>query len=99
MTSRKVAAAISVKRYGPESWAQILDPLLNLPFEFVLTQSFVFGSQQEMLARIQRLQRIMVQVEHLAPTEIGEIDDGLDDFHFRQNRFWRSPPDNPPYRK
>jgi type IV secretion system protein VirB4 len=73
------AAIVSIKEYGPETRAGLLDGLLNLPFEFVLTQSFVFSHRQSALQTLQLQQRRMEQVEDLSHSQIDEIDDALDD--------------------
>ncbi len=75
----KLAALVSIKEYGPETHAGLLDRFLQIPRELVITQSFVFEDRQAALARMQMQQRRMVQTEDLAASQVGEIDQALDD--------------------
>jgi len=73
------AATVSIKEYGAETSAGILDGFFHLPFEFVITQSFVFSHRQEALARMQTQQRRMEQAKDLSVSQREEIDEALDD--------------------
>lgn len=75
----RFAAAISIKEYGAETSAGILDGFFHLPFEFVISQSFVFSHRQEALTRMQRQQRRMEQAKDLSVSQREEIDEALDD--------------------
>src|SRR5437660_731102 len=48
--STRLGAMLSIKEYGPETAAGMLDSFLTLPFEFVLTQSFAFSNRSEALS-------------------------------------------------
>ena len=74
----KYAAALSIKEYGAETWPGMLDGFYQLPFEFILSQSFVFRSRQEALSRMQLQQRRLLQSEDLSTTQTDEIDEALD---------------------
>jgi type IV secretion system protein VirB4 len=75
----KVAAMVSIKEYGPETYAGVLDRFLQIPREMVITQSFVFEDRQAALGRMQMQQRRMVQTEDVAASQVGEIEQALDD--------------------
>ena len=51
----------------------------KFPGELVITQSFVFEDRQAALSRMQMQQRRMVQTEDVAASQVGEIDQALDD--------------------
>ena len=70
---------VSIKEYGPETAAGMLDGFFHLPFEFVLTQSFIFVHRQDALSRMQLQQRRMEQAGDLAVSQTEEIDQALDD--------------------
>jgi len=53
----KFAAMISVKDYSPETTAGMLDGLLTLPFECVLTQSFAFEGRQKAVDKLETTRR------------------------------------------
>jgi len=48
---------ISEKDYAPETMAGMLDNLLSLPFEYVLTQSFIFEGRQKSVDRLDATRR------------------------------------------
>ncbi len=75
----KLAAILSVKEYSDETHTGILDSFLEIPAEFILTQSFLFTDRQVALNKIQTQQRKMVQTEDLALSQIEQIDQALDD--------------------
>ncbi len=75
----KVAAILSIKEYPDESRVGMLDSFLEIPTEFILTQSFLFTDRQAALGKIQTQQRKMIQTEDLAVSQIEQIDEALDD--------------------
>ncbi len=75
----RFAAAVSIKEYGAETSAGLLDGFFHLPFEFVITQSFVFSHRQDALTRMQTQQRRMEQAKDLSVSQSEEIDEALDD--------------------
>src|SRR3990167_7790188 len=79
MTSSKVAAILSIKEYADSTSPGLLDSFLEIPAEFILTQSFVFTDRQSALSKIQLQQRKMLQTEDLAISQIEQIDQALDD--------------------
>jgi type IV secretion system protein VirB4 len=77
-SSSKLAAILSIKEYGAETAPGMLDAFFQLPFEFVITQSFVFSHRQEALGRMQRQQRLLGKSEDLAVSQVEEITHALD---------------------
>ena len=75
----KLASIVSIKEYGPETYAGLLDRFLQIPRELVITQSFVFEDRQTALGRMQLQQRRMMQTDDLAASQVSEIDQALDD--------------------
>jgi type IV secretion system protein VirB4 len=79
VTSSKLAAVISIKEYADSTVPGLLDRFLEIPTEFILTQSFLFTDRQASLSKIQTQQRKMLQTEDLAVSQIEQIDEALDD--------------------
>lgn len=75
----KFAAMISVKEYGPETAAGVLDRFLTLPYEFVVTQSFSFMNRRDSLDKLQTQQRMLANTDDLAESQIEGINQALDD--------------------
>ena len=53
----RYSSMISIKDYAPETMAGMLDNLLSLPFEFVLTQSFLFEGRQKSIEKLESTRR------------------------------------------
>lgn len=53
----RFSSMISIKDYAPETMAGMLDNLLSLPFEYVLTQSFIFEGRQKSVDRLDTTRR------------------------------------------
>lgn len=75
---KRFAGIISVREYSPATAAGILDGFLQLPFEFIIAQSFVFHNRQVNIGRMQVRQRRMMAAEDAAISQIAEISDALD---------------------
>lgn len=75
----KVGAILSIKEYPEESRVGMLDNFLEIPTEFILTQSFLFTDRQAALGKIQTQQRKMIQTEDLAVSQIEQMNEALDD--------------------
>ena len=56
-STEQFAAMVSVKDYSPETTAGMLDNLLKLPFEYVLTQSFAFEGRQKAVEKLETTRR------------------------------------------
>lgn len=74
----RVAALMSIKEYGPTTSAGMLDGFLQMPFEFIITQSFSFTNRQVAIAKMQLQQNRMIQAEDKAVSQIIEINRALD---------------------
>jgi type IV secretion system protein VirB4 len=74
----RVAGIISIKEYGPTTHAGMLDSLLQMPFELIVSQSFVFANRQLSLGKMQLQQNRMIQAGDMAVSQIGEINQALD---------------------
>jgi type IV secretion system protein VirB4 len=74
----RYAGMVSVKEYGPRTWAGIMDTFLKLPFEFVISQSFIFSNRQAAINRMQLQQNRMIQAGDKAISQIAEITEALD---------------------
>ena len=74
----RVAGLISIKEYGPTSNAGLLDSLLQMPFEFIISQSFSFANRQVAIGKMQLQQNRMIQAQDNAISQIAEINQALD---------------------
>jgi type IV secretion system protein VirB4 len=72
------AGMVSIKEYGPTTFAGILDRFLQMPFECIMTQSFVFTNRQVAISKMQIQQNRMIQAEDKAISQIREITKALD---------------------
>ncbi|WP_407966215.1 VirB4 family type IV secretion/conjugal transfer ATPase [Bartonella sp. C271] len=73
------------KEYPSRTRPGMTDGLLTAPFEFILTQSFVFKSKAVASAIMSRKQNQMINVADRASSQIGALDEALDDLE--SNRF------------
>ncbi|MEM7284457.1 MAG: VirB4 family type IV secretion/conjugal transfer ATPase, partial [Pseudomonadota bacterium] len=73
-----LGAMVSIKEYGPETAPGLLDALLRLPHEFVLTQSFAFIDQQAALNRLEQVQRLMDSAEDRAVSLKEQLSNATD---------------------
>lgn len=74
----KYAGMVSIKEYGPKTWAGILDNFLQVPFEFVMTQSFEFINRAVAKGQMTLQRDRMIQAGDVAVSQIGEINVALD---------------------
>ncbi len=77
-TGTRYAALISIKEYAPHTAAGIMDAFLQLPFEFVVSQSYQFANRSANLGSMQLQQRRMMQSNDVAVSQISEISEALD---------------------
>ncbi|MEH0831580.1 VirB4 family type IV secretion/conjugal transfer ATPase [Anaplasma bovis] len=75
----KYAGLISLKEYGQSTSAGMLDAFLQLPYEFIITQSFKFTNRQSAITKMQIQQNRMIQSSDKAISQIHEISKALDD--------------------
>jgi len=77
-TRKKYASMISIKEYPNTTSAGMLDSFLQLPFEFIISQSYVFTNRQVSLEKMQTQQNRMMQSQDKAISQIAEISEALD---------------------
>lgn len=78
MHETKYGGIVSIKEYAPATAAGMLDSFLQLPMEFIISQSFVFHNRQTNIQSMQIKQRRMMNAEDKAITQVAEISDALD---------------------
>lgn len=69
---------VSVREYGPKTSAGVFDVFLQMPFEFIMTQSFVASNRSVSISKMQLQQNRMIQMEDKAVSQIAEISQALD---------------------
>jgi type IV secretion system protein VirB4 len=74
----KFAGIISVLEYGPSTSAGVFDGFLQMPFEFIMSQSFRFSNRTIAINKMQLQQNRMIQAEDKAVSQIAEISQALD---------------------
>ena len=84
-TRIQYAGILAIQDYPSNTFPGILNGLLSLPFEFVLTQSFTFLSKANAQGRMSRQQARMVNAGDVAESQIADISEALDDL--MSNRF------------
>ncbi len=75
---KKYAGIISILEYGSSTSAGMLDGFLQMPFEFIITQSFVFANRTVAINQMQLQQNRMIQAEDKGVSQIAEISQALD---------------------
>lgn len=75
---KKYGGIVSIKEYGPKSWAGMLDGFLQQPFEFIITQSFTFQNRQSAIYNMQLQQNRMIQAEDRGLSQIADISVAID---------------------
>jgi type IV secretion system protein VirB4 len=74
----RFAGIVSLKEYSPKTWAGMMDSFLQMPFEFVISQSFQFINRQIAIAKMQLQQNRMIQAGDKAVSQIIGISEALD---------------------
>ena len=74
----KYGGIVSIVEYASFTNAGIFDGLLQVPFEFIMTQSFTFANRSIAVAKMQLQQNRMIQAEDKAVSQIAEISRALD---------------------
>ena len=77
-TGTRYAGIVSIREYSPHTAAGMMDAFLQLPFEFVISQSYQFENRQVNIGSMQLQQRRMMQSSDLAVSQVREISDALD---------------------
>ncbi len=78
MNKTKYAGLVSIKEYGPQTAAGMLDSYLKLPFELIISQSYLFINRQTSIEEMRRQQNRMINANEVAISQIAEINDALD---------------------
>ncbi len=75
----KIGGVLSIKEYANATAPGMLDALLRLPHEFILTQSFGFVDRQTSLSAMNEAQRKMIAAQQGSESLIAGIEDARDD--------------------
>ena len=78
LTGTKYAGIVSIREYCQETAAGMFDNFLKLPFEFIISQSFVFTNRQVSIEKMKMQQNRMINAQEVAISQIAEINDALD---------------------
>lgn len=78
-TQTQYASILTIQEYPSLTCPGVLNDLLSLPNEFVLSQSFTFLSKPIAVGRMQRQQARMVNAGDVATSQIDDIDQALDE--------------------
>ena len=84
-TSTQYGGIVTIQEYPALTCPGILNDLLGMPFEFVLSQSFTFLSKPVAVGRMKRQQARMINAGDVATSQIEDIDNAMDDL--TSNRF------------
>ncbi len=74
----KYGGIVSIREYSPRTNAGVFDMFLRMPFEFIMTQSFVASNRSVAISKMQLQQNRMIQMEDKAVSQIAEISQALD---------------------
>lgn len=84
-THTQYAGILTIQEYPSITCPGILNDLLGMSFEFVLSQSFTFLSKPVAVGRMKRQQARMINAGDVAVSQVDDIDEALDDL--TSNRF------------
>jgi type IV secretion system protein VirB4 len=77
-TKSRFAGIVSLKEYPPHTSAGMMDVFLQLPHEFIISQSFGFSNRQSAISDMRLQQRRMESGRDLAQSQTVEISEALD---------------------
>jgi len=77
-SGKKYGGIVSIREYGPSTSAGVFDAFLQMPFEFIMSQSFVAANRTIAIGSMQLQQDRMIQAEDKAVSQIQEISEALD---------------------
>lgn len=77
-STKRYAGIVSIREYSAATAAGLMDAFLQLPFEFIISQSFLFENRQTNIETMQRQQRKLIQSEDVAVSQVAEISEALD---------------------
>ena len=75
---KRYAGIISIREYAPATAAGLLDGFLQLPFEFIIAQSYQFANRGQKINAMQIRQNRMINAQDKAISQIAEISEALD---------------------
>lgn len=75
----KFAAIVSIKKYHPKQVPGLLNGLLSLPFEYILTHSFLSVDKTQAQELIRRQQARLIAVNDHSKSQIVELTSAADD--------------------
>lgn len=84
-TRTQYGAMLTIQEYPSATCPGLLNDMLSMPFELVLSQSFTFLSKSVAMGRMGRQQARMINAGDVAVSQVQAIDDALDDL--QSNRF------------
>ena len=84
-TRTQYGGIVTIQEYPSLTCPGLLNELLGMPFEFVLSQSFTFLTKPVAVGRMKRQQARMINAGDVATSQIEDIDAALDDL--TSNRF------------
>lgn len=84
-THTQYGGMVTIQEYPAMTCPGILNDLLGMPFELVVSQSFTFLSKPVAVGRMKRQQARMVNAGDVAVSQVEDIDEALDDL--TSNRF------------
>jgi type IV secretion system protein VirB4 len=79
ITDTKLGAILGINEYPEGTEPGLINALLSAPYELIISQSFNFLSKPVAVEILQRQQRRMETAEDLAVSQVGQINDALDD--------------------
>ncbi len=83
----KLGAVLSVKEYANTTASGMLDGLLRLPHEFIVTQSFGFVDRQTSLNAMNEAERKMIAAQQGSESLIADIQEARDDLTSGRSSF------------
>ncbi|MES9906756.1 MAG: VirB4 family type IV secretion/conjugal transfer ATPase [Sedimenticola sp.] len=79
LSNHRLIGGLTIKEYNGSTRPSILDGLLTLPFEFVLTQTFKFEARKSSLDKMKKQKRQLDQTNDDAVSLMEELVTGIDD--------------------
>ena len=86
-TDVRLGAVLSLKEYADGTGPGMLDGLLRLPHEFIITQSYAFVDRQASQNAMRDTQRKMIAGEQGATSLENDLDDAIDDIASGRSTF------------
>ena len=84
-TGVQYGAALGIQEYTANTCPGLMNDMLRMPFDFVLSQSFTFLSKTVALGRMTRQQARMINAGDVAESQIAELSEAMDELV--SNRF------------